>query len=253
MTLYGPHEGETFLEHQEHLRLDFVLGSPRRAHLAPLLRCVFVLSLLASALTLALSAAVPTRPGSHGPIDIAAVRAGNGAPSVELEARAGMESRHDRWAEPEGRRGSAAPHNSPASDLPSEAPAATPARTTGLEDERQSRFPVTEEIAGSTPAGAAARPTTILAIIRNAALEFDVDPARLEAVAFCESSLLAEPRVGQAQELGWFQWQPRTWEWLARISGLGYTWRDIVDERAQARLTAWAFANGYASHWSCAR
>ena len=96
-------------------------------------------------------------------------------------------------------------------------------------------------------------PATILALIHSAALEFGVDPARLEAVAFCESSLLAEPRVGQAQELGWFQWQPRTWEWLAAKSGLGYTWRDIVDERAQARLTAWAFANGYASHWTCAK
>lgn len=181
MILYGPHHGEDFMAHQEHLRLDFVLGGLRTASLRPLLTwalAIFLAGLLAGALIglLVLSAAVPTNashPGSHGArLDIAAVRAGNGVPSVELEARAGMESRHDRWAEPEGRRGSAVPHYSPASDHPSDAPAATPART-------------------------------ISDLIRSAATEFSVDPARLEAVAFCESSLLAEPRVGQAQELEW--------------------------------------------------
>jgi len=197
-------------------------------------------------LTLALSAAASTAShrDDHGAtFDTAAVRAGNDAPSVELEARAGMESRHDRWAKSEGR-SDTAPDNSPASDLYGpDAPAAAPARTVQ---------PRASDSSTSSEA-AKAEPSDILALIHAAATEFGVDPVRLEAVARCESSLLPEPRIGQAQELGWFQWQPRTWEWLAAKSGLGYTWRDIVDERAQARLTAWSFANGYASHWACAK
>lgn len=98
---------------------------------------------------------------------------------------------------------------------------------------------------------------TLEVAISLAAHEFGVDPARLLRVARCESSLRGVPRVGRAQEIGWFQWLPSTWEWLAPKSGLGYTVLDITDVTAQARLTAWAFSAGYAdppfSYWSCDR
>lgn len=94
--------------------------------------------------------------------------------------------------------------------------------------------------------------TAIPELIAAAAAEFGTDAARLERVGMCESTL--DPlAVGDAQEIGVFQWLPLTWEWLARKSGLGYSIRDIADPAAQTRLTAWAFANGYAHLWTCAR
>lgn len=110
----------------------------------------------------------------------------------------------------------------------------------------------------SRPAALLAVPVDVAArtsdLIAAAAAEFGTDATRLEAVAMCESSMRADA-VGDAQEIGLFQWLPRTWEWLA--PNLGYSIRDIIDPGAQARLTAWAFAAGYAdppwSLWSCAR
>lgn len=89
------------------------------------------------------------------------------------------------------------------------------------------------------------------AILRAAAREFGVSADDLVAIAMCESSLRAVPRVGRAQEVGWFQWLPRTWE--ANAKRLGYTILDITDPVAQARLTAFVLREDGGWRWSCAR
>lgn len=89
------------------------------------------------------------------------------------------------------------------------------------------------------------------AILRAAAREFGVSADELVAIAMCESSLRAVPRVGRAQEVGWFQWLPRTWE--ANAKRLGYTILDITDPVAQARLTAFVLREDGGWRWSCAR
>lgn len=87
-------------------------------------------------------------------------------------------------------------------------------------------------------------------IITNAAIRRGLDPLRLSAVATCESGhrLLA---VGRDQELGLFQFKPTTWEFISRVSGLGYSIELIFDAEAQSEMAAWAFANGYGGWWSC--
>lgn len=101
----------------------------------------------------------------------------------------------------------------------------------------------------TTPARDDPAPSTV-ALITAAALEFGVDPARLVAVAQCESSLNGLA-VGRDQEIGLMQFQPRTF--AANAPALGYTIRDIVDDRAQARVAAFMFSAGRASAWTCAR
>lgn len=75
--------GETFAEHQEHIRLVYLLGDHRRAPVWPFLVLVFAIAFLASVLTLALIAAtsaVTERRTLPVPSGVAAMRAS----SVEL-------------------------------------------------------------------------------------------------------------------------------------------------------------------------
>ena len=87
-------------------------------------------------------------------------------------------------------------------------------------------------------------------IIRAAALEFGVDAEDLVRVALCESQLdlLA---IGPVGELGVLQFQPRTFRANARR--LGYTVADILDVRAQARVTAEMWSRGQQWQWTCAK
>ena len=88
------------------------------------------------------------------------------------------------------------------------------------------------------------------AIIRAAAAEFGVDPDELVALAMCESTLRIDA-VGHAQEIGLFQWRPRTWE--SNAPRLGYTILDLTDPVAQARLTALVLREDGGWRWTCAR
>lgn len=51
--------------------------------------------------------------------------------------------------------------------------------------------------------------------------------------------------------VGILQWHSKTWR--QSESTLGYSMADYGSTEAQARLTAWMFANGHAGLWSCAR
>jgi uncharacterized protein YraI len=53
---------------------------------------------------------------------------------------------------------------------------------------------------------------------------------------------------GPNGEYGPFQYMNATYYWLADLSGIGGSINDPV---SQAYVTAWAFANGYSSHWVC--
>lgn len=227
----SPHERSTASRERPRFASGgFAYSERHRARLWPFLVVVFLVAFLASALTLALSALSSSdapavfegqsvaRPTSDG----SAVRAGTDAPSVELNARAGMESRHDRWAESEGRIGDAVPDNSPASDLYGpDAPAAAPARTAHA----------------------------IEAIITNAAVEFGVDPDDMIRVARCESSLRVDAVGDNGAAVGLFQFH--TFRWWLNAPTLGYHDDLRADTVAAARAAAYAFAHGQASAWTC--
>ena len=78
--------------------------------------------------------------------------------------------------------------------------------------------------------------------IANAASYYGVSYWTLMSVAACESNF--DPATtGWAGEVGIFQWIDSTWAWIGR--GDRYSTYD------QIWATAWAFANGYDSHWTC--
>lgn len=76
----------------------------------------------------------------------------------------------------------------------------------------------------------------------NAANAYGVSYWTLMTLAACESSFNIY-EVSWAGAIGLFQWMPETWDWI----GQGDIW-SVSD---QAYSTAWAFANGYQSHWDC--
>lgn len=200
-----------------------------RARLWPLLVLVFVVAFLASLLTLVLSAAVSTnasRPGSHGArLGIAAVRA-SAPPTLEAVPASVLTTR-----DPDASQAlpAARAHQQPRASAP--------------EDDRQSRLPVTEEVAGSTPAGGA-----VSDLIRSAAIEFGADPETMLRRAFCESTNNPDA-VGRAQEVSIFQFLPSTW--VIYAPKVGYSLREIGHVEAQARVAAYMESIGEGRQWTC--
>ena len=92
-------------------------------------------------------------------------------------------------------------------------------------------------------------------IILDAANRYGVSSARLLAIAKCESTF--SPTVVNhsyvapdgTSPTGLFQYIGSTWRSFS--SQAGYGGASIYDATAQANVTAWAFAHGYASHWEC--
>ena len=92
-------------------------------------------------------------------------------------------------------------------------------------------------------------------IIVDAANRYGVSSAQLLAIARCESTF--SPTVVNysyvapdgTSPTGLFQYIGSTWRSFS--SQAGYGGASIFDATAQANVTAWAFAHGYASHWEC--
>lgn len=83
--------------------------------------------------------------------------------------------------------------------------------------------------------------------VQNAAQYYGINPNYFTRVASCESRL--DPTVTSSNKLyhGGFQFSWRTWYWMSSQSG--YQGWSPYDPEAAAYTAAWAFANGYASHW----
>ena len=63
----------------------------------------------------------------------------------------------------------------------------------------------------------------------------------------CESDFNMKA-VGKAGELGMAQFMTGTWQWFNKLRG---TDLNILNGEDQADQIAWAFKNGFASHWTC--
>ena len=102
---------------------------------------------------------------------------------------------------------------------------------------------------------ASAASGNIQQIIVDAANRYGVSSARLLAIAKCESTF--SPTIVNhsyvapdgTSPTGLFQYIGSTWRSFS--SQAGYGGASIYDATAQANVTAWAFAHGYASHWEC--
>lgn len=107
--------------------------------------------------------------------------------------------------------------------------------------------PVTQvEVRGSaTPS-----PGDVRGAIVYWAQQYGVSPDYLLSVAKCESNFRTNAVGGGGLYQGLFQYAPSTWAGFSSNAGVGGA--SIWDGNAQARTTAWAFANGKSSHWGCA-
>jgi len=89
-------------------------------------------------------------------------------------------------------------------------------------------------------------------LVAAAAVRHGIDPEYFVAVLTCESHLYPD-RVGAAGEIGPAQFMRGTFVWFASESGLGFVASDVDIPERNIELAAWAMANGYASHWTCAK
>lgn len=86
--------------------------------------------------------------------------------------------------------------------------------------------------------------------VAEAAAYYGVSADYLWSVVGCETGYTYRTDLtGQYGEYGPFQFMEGTFYWLAELSGHYGSWGSAYD---QAWVAAWAFANDYASHWSCA-
>ncbi len=86
--------------------------------------------------------------------------------------------------------------------------------------------------------------------VAEAAAYYGVSADYLWSVVGCETGYTYRTDLtGRFGEYGPFQFMESTFYWLAELSGHGGSWGSAYD---QAWVAAWAFANGYASHWVCA-
>ena len=253
---------ETFDEHQQHARLDFIIGGYPRASLRPLLTwalVVFLAGLVSGIFLASFLRIIPAALGAEGStssrsfVEPSAARAADrGTDLVEAWPRAQLGD-VPRSAPPVPARANShadddAPMGSEAAMAPQ--PSVTTHPYDGLREDPSapivlgsSDLPTSNEVAKQEP-------LDVGAVIRAAAAEFGVDPDELAALAFCESTLRVDA-VGRAQEIGLFQWRPRTWE--SNAPRLGYTILDLTDPVAQARLTALVLREDGGWRWTCAR
>jgi len=84
------------------------------------------------------------------------------------------------------------------------------------------------------------------------AQEYGVSEKLLLAVATCESSLNVEAvnnnEPNHIQSYGIFQYQKPTWEYFEKKFNVDL---DYYNPEHQIKMTAIAFKNGEANHWSC--
>lgn len=97
------------------------------------------------------------------------------------------------------------------------------------------------------------RSSDILAVITNAAVEYGQDPARMIAVARCESSLDVNAVGDQGAAVGLWQFHLPTWTANARrVFG-----RDVGDLRTDpvrsSVVAAWMWSVGQSYQWTCAK
>jgi len=83
---------------------------------------------------------------------------------------------------------------------------------------------------------------------------YGLSSTRMLRIANCESTFRPSAvnynyYAGGGHPTGLFQYLPETWNRIGSRSPYGVG--DIWNYEHQSRVTAWAFANGYAGEWAC--
>lgn len=98
------------------------------------------------------------------------------------------------------------------------------------------------------------KPKDIPSAIIYYAVKYNVSVATLTRIAMCESGMKQTyedgyPVLGQQQEIGVFQFMPRTFYGWARQMGLKNP--NILDWEDQANVAAWGISQGKKDAWVC--
>lgn len=104
---------------------------------------------------------------------------------------------------------------------------------------------------------ASADETAVIGIIYDAASRWGVSGDTLVALARCESNLNPDAvserlNVNGTPDMGLFQINAVTWEWWLGLRGMAWDDASAWNAWDNAEMAAWAIANGYLCHWSCA-
>lgn len=91
-------------------------------------------------------------------------------------------------------------------------------------------------------------------IVYAAADRYGVRGDVLWSLALCESNgnpdaISARLNINGTSDCGLFQINELTWQWWLDVRGISANVWSAYDN---ADMAAWAWANGYACHWSCA-
>lgn len=78
--------------------------------------------------------------------------------------------------------------------------------------------------------------------------EYNIPSIWLTNLAKCESSYGTRLVGDGGNARGVYQYWNRTWLWFEKLSGMDLDRESSYD---QTKMTSWALANGYGSHWTC--
>lgn len=131
-------------------------------------------------------------------------------------------------------------------------PTAMAARTTSEDPSPASESPAVSPKAPQTTSRD--DPAAILAIIRNAAIEFGQDPDAMIAVARCESSLRSDAVGDGGAAVGLFQFHRETFTANARrLFGHEVDEHERLDPVTSSLVAAWMWSIGQRGQWTCAK
>lgn len=95
-------------------------------------------------------------------------------------------------------------------------------------------------------------------VIRSEAASRGLSGDYMVRVAMCESTMDPTAQntgyyAGGGHPTGLYQYLPETWNRISSRSPYGtQAWGSVTDGVLNAKITVWAFANGYSGEWACA-
>lgn len=95
-------------------------------------------------------------------------------------------------------------------------------------------------------------------VIRSEAASRGLSGDYMVRVAMCESTMTPDKvnygyYAGGGHPTGLYQYLPETWNRISSRSPYGtQAWGSVMDGVINAKVTVWAFANGYSGEWACA-
>ncbi len=112
--------------------------------------------------------------------------------------------------------------------------------------------------ATGTQTASASSGGSLESIIRRESASRGLSGDYMVRVAMCESTMNPTAQnkgyfAGGGHPTGLYQYLPETWNRISSRSPYGaQAWSSVMNGELNAKITIWAFANGYSGEWACA-